>query len=268
MALETAADARRVVDLLRAEYQRQVALLDTLEPAEWKGRTYCHDWRVYQVVSHLGSGPEIARGTLAHAVAGGPEFGDAERRTVWDRFDHLRPEQVYPAYRETNDRFLAFLGSLSDQQLGSRAPWFAGGTVPLARLLAARLNEATLHSWDLRVRRDPAAQLTHENLADVLDFNLSAMDRNINVERAGQLDGATLEFHLENPPGRLGFAIAKPMGSIRPGPVPEPDLVVRTPTEVFIRLIWNRYRPPAAPGRLELSRPELLDDLLAAFPGR
>ena len=268
MALETAADARRVAGLLRAEYQRQVALLGTLQPAEWEAPSYCADWKVYQVVSHLGSGPEISRGSLAQAVAGGPEFGDAERRAVWDRFDNLQPGQVYAAYRETNERFLGFLESLSDAQLGSQAPWFAGGTAPLARLLAARLNETTLHYWDLRVMRDPAATLTRENLLDVLDFNLSTLDRNVKAEQAGQLQGATLEFHLEDPPGRIGFGVAEPIGNIRRGPVPNPDLVVTAPTEVFIRLIWNRYRPPAAPGRLVLSRPELLDDLLATFPGR
>jgi uncharacterized protein (TIGR03083 family) len=268
MALETADDARRVINLLRGEYQRLTAYLDTLGPADWEAPSYCADWRVYQVVSHLGSGPEITRGGLAQALSGGPEYGDAERRAVWASFDALPPGEVYPAYRQTNDAFLDFLNGLDGQQLGAQVPYFAGGTVPLAVLLAARLSEATLHTWDLLVMRDPRATLTSGNRSDVLEHNKRSLGRGLKTERAGQLSGKLVEFQLSHPSDRLGFAIAEPFGGVQAGPVLNPDLSVQTTTEAFLRLIWNRLGPPAAPPALELSRPEWQDDLLAAFPGR
>jgi hypothetical protein len=90
----------------------------------------------------------------------------------------------------------------------------------------------------------------------------------LKAERAGNLLGRTVEFHLSHPPDRFGFTIAEPFGGVHSGPVPNPDLTAQTTTDAFLRLIWNRLRPPAAPAPLELSHPEWRADLLAAFPGR
>ena len=43
----------------RRELDRLTTYLRGLEPAGWTEQSYCSDWAVYQVVSHIGSGSQI-----------------------------------------------------------------------------------------------------------------------------------------------------------------------------------------------------------------
>jgi uncharacterized protein (TIGR03083 family) len=268
VAFESADDARRVIGLIRDEYRRQCQLLESLSPADWSAQSFDTDWKIYQVAAHLGSGAAIFNGTLRHALLGGPEMGDSERRAVWGRFDSLGPTEVYPVYRETNDSFMQSLERLNDQQLGSQVPWFAGGTVPLAQFLAARLSEQVYHSWDIAVVKHPSATLSAEALGDLREFILGRVEVLAKPDRAGALQGTTVRFDLTDPAGSLAIELAADGARRIDAPAGEPALRVSTATETFLRLIYGRYRPPAAPARLELDHPERLGDLIAAFPGR
>jgi uncharacterized protein (TIGR03083 family) len=269
MSLESSRDARRVAALMRAEHQGLDAYLDTLSPDDWKGPSFASDWKVYQVVSHLGSGPEINNGTLRHVLFGDPEITDEQRRAIWGRFDSLAPDEVHAAFRETNDRMFATLTSLTDDQLAAQVPWFGGGTAPLAMLLAARLSEQTLHTWDIRVMKNPAATLTPDNVPDVLEFLAGRIDVFVRPELAGPLGDKTIQFDLSDPQATVALSLTEGgPPSVTAGPVSNPDLRVATSAETFIRLVWGRYRAPASPARLELDQPELQPHLIAAFPGR
>lgn len=269
MALVTSGDARRVAGLMRAEYDRLDRYLGGLSPDDWVGPSFSSDWKVYQVVSHLGSGPEIANGMLRQALLGGPEMADEQLKGVWARFDSLPPEAIHAAHRATNEALFATLASLDEQQLAAEVPWFAGGTVPLAKLLTARLNEQTLHTWDIVVMQEPGAKLTADNVADLLELNLSRLDMLARPERARALGGEMIQFDLSEPPGTVSLSFKEDLPpGVTLAPLPNPGLKVSTATETFVRLVWGRYREPAAPARLELDRPDLKAQLIAAFPGR
>src|SRR5438874_7272016 len=94
MSLETADDARRVARLSRAEYEDLLGYLEKLPPAGWTEQSACSDWQVYQVVSHIGSQPEIHAGTLNAALRGTPPMTDEQRKAIWTRFDAMKPEDV------------------------------------------------------------------------------------------------------------------------------------------------------------------------------
>jgi uncharacterized protein (TIGR03083 family) len=240
-----------------------------LAPEDWTAQSYCADWKIYQVVAHLGSGPEINGGVIRHALAGGPEMGDAERRAVWARFDGLAPLAVRPAFRETNERFFQMLDAFDEQQLGAEVPWFGGGTAPLARLLASRLTELTLHAWDVRVMQGPAATLPRPNLPDLLELNLGRLDTLAKPDLAGPLKGQSVQFELSDPDAVVSVSVKEnqPIGVLL-GPPSNAGPRVATATETFVRLVWGRYAEPATPARLEVSQPDLRSHLIALFPGR
>jgi uncharacterized protein (TIGR03083 family) len=262
MSLETSFDARHITNLLEDQYLQLQAHLHTLSPEDWCAQSFCTEWKVYQVVAHLGAGAEIATRIIEYALRGGLELGDAERKAIWARFDSSPPERVWAEYTGAHQLLFAALDSLTDLQLAGQVPWFTGGTVPLARFLAARLNEQTLHRWDIEVVRDPDATLFGPALPDLLEFNSSLVAMLSSPNQAGALKGQAVEFELREPRAQVVVPIGEGADTSRPA------LHVATTTETFIRLIWGRYRAPAAPARLQLDHPELKDDLPRAFPGR
>ena len=52
-------DARSWIEALHKSHDHLVALLDGMEPGRLTGPSYCDDWTIAQVLSHLGSGAEI-----------------------------------------------------------------------------------------------------------------------------------------------------------------------------------------------------------------
>lgn len=57
-------------------------------------QSYCTDWRVYQVVSHIGPGSRIGRMRLESWVNGTPAATHEVMQGVWGLFDSLPPEQM------------------------------------------------------------------------------------------------------------------------------------------------------------------------------
>src|ERR671939_210125 len=55
------------------EYNRLSTYLEGLDPGGWVEQSYCSDWLVYQVVSHIGSGSRIGALRVEAWAKGGPQ---------------------------------------------------------------------------------------------------------------------------------------------------------------------------------------------------
>jgi uncharacterized protein (TIGR03083 family) len=270
MSLETAEDARRVADRSRAEYQDLLAYLEKLPPEGWTEQSACSDWKVYQVVSHIGSQPEIHLGTLKAGLRGAPPMTDDDRKAIWARFDAMKPEEVLPAFKANNDAFVALVDSLGDAELAKTIPWIFG-PAPLASVLASRLNEQALHAWDVKWVHDKQVQVTSAAVPDLLEVNVPArVGRLAQPAQAGALVGKTIQFRYSQPGGAVSVAVAADGAQATPGTADAPDLTVELPGEALVRLIWGRYDVAAGvqSGELKLSDPALADALQKLFPGR
>jgi uncharacterized protein (TIGR03083 family) len=269
LSLTTANDARRVAVLSRAEHANLLAYLEQLPLEGWTEPSACRDWQVYQVVSHLGSQPEIHAAALRSGLRGAPPMTDEERKAIWAHFDSLQPGQVLAEYRRTNGAYIELVDWLTEAELGQKIPWFLGDT-PLAGVLAARLNEQTLHSWDIRSVRDPSATLTADNLPTLLDFNQAALGRLAKPERAPTLHGQTIQLLLHEPDEALVLQVGPHGVTTTPGQAASADLTLELPAEAFLRLIWGRLdlAQALASGQARLDRPEAAAELQALFPGR
>jgi uncharacterized protein (TIGR03083 family) len=276
MSLESAADARRVASLSRATYDRTRALLDQLPPDGLTAQSACADWKVYQVVSHIGSQPAIHQAVLEAGLRGAAPMTDEQRRAIWDHFDSLGPTEVLPEFKRTNEAYHTLVDSLSDQELGQAVPWIFGQT-PVAMVIASRLNEQVLHEWDIRWAQDRGATLNSDAVPALLEVNLTParVSGLAKPDRAGQLQGQTVRFRLSDS-GSTGSGASYDLRlqpdavSLAPSAGDSPALTVDLPAEAFIRLIWGRLPldQALASGVVRLDRPELAGALNAALPGR
>ena len=271
MSLETVDDARRLLRLSHAEYDRLMADLEQLPPEGWTEQSACADWKVYQVVSHIGSQPKIEAGVLAAGLRGAPPMNDEQRKAIWAHFDSLKPNEVLPEFRQGNEEFYRLADSLTDDELGRSVPWIFG-PAPVATVLGGRLNEQVLHAWDIRWARDKGATLSPETLPDLLEVNLNParLGGLVKPERAERLAGKTIQFVLSRPEAAANLQLRPDGVQGGQGRAASPDLTVELPAEAFIRLLWGRYDVPAGlrSGQLKLSKPDLAEPLQALFPGR
>lgn len=271
MSLVSVADARRSIELSRAEYEGLVAYLEALPPEGWTEQSAASEWQVYQVVSHIGSQPAIHAGMIRAGLRGEPPMTHEDRLAIWGRFDAMSPEEVFPAFRANNDAFVGLVDSFSEAELGAEMPWLSG-PAPVASVLAGRLNEQVLHGWDIKYTRDRSVKLTAATAPDLLDLNLTP-DRLaglVKVDRAPQLAGKTIQFLLSDPRVAVTLTLGETGAAASFGKADAADLTAELSCEGMVRLLWGRYDVAAGlqAGKLQLSDPSQASALQALLPGR
>ena len=142
-------------------------------PEGWTEQSACKDWQATRSSRTSAPSREIIGGMIKAAVLGEPPMTDEQRRAIWGYFDNLKPLEVLPAFRKNNDDFFRTVEGFDEAQLGSIVPSFLG-QVPLATILASRLNQQVLHTWDVRWARDKGAKLTPDAVSSVLELEPAA----------------------------------------------------------------------------------------------
>src|SRR5579863_7405266 len=111
------------------------------------GRSYCRDWTVAQVLSHLGSGAEIAMLMLEATLAGEPLDRDA-MGPIWDTWNAKTPQQQAADCLPADEAQIKRLEGLSDAELDGISADFFGMKLDAAGLVRMRLSEHAVHTWD------------------------------------------------------------------------------------------------------------------------
>ena len=73
-------DPRALIGVLRNSHERLAGLVRPLTPEQLRAQSYDTDWTIAQVLSHLGSGAEIATLSLAAALGGNGSWTRARSR--------------------------------------------------------------------------------------------------------------------------------------------------------------------------------------------
>lgn len=260
-------DADRVIEVLHQAADQLDPVLRSLTTDQLTEPSAASEWDVSQVISHLGSGAEITRAGLAAALAGKPNPGLDANKVVWARWDAMAPQQRLDGYFVANAQLLAGYDALDAATRDSLRIDLGFMPAPLDVAAAGRfrLNEFTLHSWDVRVTLDPTATVPTEAaelLLDQLSFMLGWL------AKPAVLDGetVTLAVTLTDPERSFGLTLAESGSSI--GDVPdEPDATVEAPAEAWLRLASGRLAPRWTPSTVEVTGKITLDTLRAVFPG-
>jgi uncharacterized protein (TIGR03083 family) len=256
-------DPDRWIGALRRSHAALRALAGPLTTHQLEQPSYCTDWSVAQVFSHLGSQAEIFGLWLDAGLSGQDPPGQDAFRPIWEAWNARAPQAQVADSLQANEQMVERLESLdAGQRERFRLPLF-GQNLDLAGLARMRLSEHAVHSWDIAVALDPAATVAPESAGLVVDTlgQLAAW--------TGKADGTKRRLHVStSAPQRqfileTGEAVTLGPSADEEGEEPLPEL--RLPAEALIRLVYGRLDPAHTPP-VE-TRGVDLDELRPMFPG-
>ena len=236
------------------EFERLNGYLRAMDANGWVEQSYCTDWLVYQVVSHIGSGSRIGGLRLSAWVGGGSAVTRETMQQIWGHFDSLRPDEMLSAYSQAVGEYLAVESRTSDEAGLQEVDGFAGKR-PLWAYQVSRTWELACHSWDVYVSRDRSARLDPAAVK-LLAANLQLINLPVDRERANglaalspvvfQLTGSGTRYMLDLTAERPRVAPVETAG--------DPPLVVEGPDEEVVRFVSGRHFVPGARPKLKATR--------------
>jgi len=257
---ESSTDA--VLTSFRGTHRRLAAAFDELGEDRATLQSYDDDWSVAQVASHLGSGTEIFHRYLDAGVKGEPAPGAEINQPIWDAWNAKPPTAQIRDALDVTTSFLDAVEALTDDE---RARWrleVFGMDQDLAAFLRMRLNEHTVHTWDVTVALDPASTIPDEAAAWVADgigmvvgWAGRPSDRQASVEV--RTTAPERAYHLDLGPS--GVALSPSLDDTAAAQL-------TLPTEAFVRLVYGRLDPDHTPDSVTTDGVDL-DLLRSVFPG-
>lgn len=254
-------DARDWITALRNSHERLTSLVSALSTEALSGRSYDAEWTIAQVLSHLGSGAEIAQLTLTAALAGGSVDREAYE-PIWAAWNARSPQQQAADSLAANEAHIGRLEGLSGTELDSIKYEFFGMDLDAAGLVRMRVSEHALHTWDVAVALDPVAQVAPDaaalllgHLPTVAGWAGGPAGQEFRVRLRGTGPGADFLLSVE------GAVTLAPWPGEADG-VPEVGL----PDEALVRLVYGRLDPAHTPPGVT-GDPAHLDLARAVFPG-
>lgn len=260
-------NADTVIAALRTGYDRLADLVKKFSDEDLAGPSAAAEWDIAQVLSHLGSGAEIMRATVEAAVEGKPPLGNDFNQSVWGRWNAASRREQADGFLEQNERLTTLFESLDSDQLENLRIdlGFLPEPVNVAALGRMRLNELTLHSWDVHSASDPGVTLGSEAVSELL--GLQTIDLSW-ISKPDALNGqkAVLNVTTTEPASEFALQLTDPV-SIDSTPADAPDGTLALPAEAWLRLTAGRLGPDRTPSTVEVTGPVTLDTLRNVFQG-
>ncbi len=260
-------DADAVIAALRSGYESLADRVRGFSDDDLAGPSGAAEWDISQVLSHLGSGAEISRTTVAAALDGDPNPGPDFNQGVWDKWDAMSRRERADNFFTANEAQLALLESLD---AGTRDNLridfgFLPAPVDVATAARMRLNEFTLHSWDVRAGSDPHATLPADATAALLHGEPNLIGW---IANADPLNGrqAVIAVTTTEPESVFALRLRAPVSV--DFDVPErPDGTLTLPAEAWLRMVSGRLAPRHTPASVAATGAADLELLRQVFPG-
>jgi uncharacterized protein (TIGR03083 family) len=251
-----------VLAVLRASHERLAAAFDELGEERATLQSYDDDWSVAQVASHLGSGTEIFRHYLDAGAKGEPAPGGELNQPIWDAWNAKSPTDQIRDALAVNASFLDAVDALGDEEREAWGLEVFGMQQDLTAFLRMRLNEHTLHTWDVTVALDPSSTLPEDSAALVAD-NIAMI-----VGWAGRPsdEQASVEVRTTSPERAYHLDLGPSGVSLSPSLDDTAAAQLSLPTEAFVRLVYGRLDADHTPPSTSVSGVDL-DQLRSVFPG-
>jgi len=261
--MTSTADA--TISALRSTHDELAAVVRGLTDEQLLDPSGASEWPVAQVLSHLGSGAEIGRATLAAATGEGEALGDGFNQSVWDRWNAMSPRQQADAFLESDEASVAAFEALTAEQrpdlqvvLG-----FLPRPLPLAAYAGMRLNEAAQHSWDVRVAHDEAAAIADDTASLVVEHYATGLAFMLGFIGKADVLAEPARIRLAD----VGSALTIDERVSLVADDLEPTATLVAPPEAVLRLVAGRLGPAHTPAGVEVTGNVTLDDLRRVFPG-
>jgi uncharacterized protein (TIGR03083 family) len=265
MQSDPQSDPRVWIAALRSSHERLVGLVRPLTPEQVRGQSYCSDWSIAQVLSHLGSGAEIAAMMLPGALGDAEPATPADFQPVWDVWNAKTPDEQAADALVADERNVESLEKLSDEQLSRISMPFFGMDLDAVGLIRLRLGEHAIHVWDVAVRLDPAATVS----ADAVDLLIDNVPQFL-APRLGKPQDAPFGVRIRTTQPDRDYLLATADTVIMTDwPEGGTDVAVgevTLPAEALLRLAYGRLDPDHTPASVT-GDPADLNTLRAVFPG-
>ena len=263
-------DARSWISAMRNLHESLVGIIDGLEPGRLTGPSYCDDWTIAQVLSHLGSGAEIFLLMVEAGLAGAEPPSTEVFPPIWDAWNAKTPDRQAADCLAADEALLEAAEALDPQELdGFRISMF-GMDLDAAHLLGMRVSEQTFHSWDVAVALDPSATLAADATALLID------ELPPRVSRAGKPVGGPMRVRVVTTAPERSFVLAVDesvsLEELPASAAPESDGAdgdtgkIELPAEALLRLVAGRLDDAHLPADLSITGVSL-DTLRGVFPG-
>ena len=254
-------DPRALIGILRDSHNRLAVLAEPLGPDQLRAQSYDTDWTIAQVLSHLGSGAEIATRGLSAAVSGTGQLDQAAFQPIWDAWNNKTPDAQAADALAWDERHVSGLEQLTDEELaGIRLDLF-GRQLDAAGLVRMRLSEHAVHTWDVAVAIDPAATVLPAAVPEALEQIGGLLS--FVAKPAG--DSFRVRLRTTSPDGDYLLDVGEPVSLSPWVDGAEVDGTIELPAEALLRLLYGRLDPEHTPACTAEGID--LDRLRAVFPG-
>jgi uncharacterized protein (TIGR03083 family) len=257
-------DPRVWIETLRRSHERLTGLVKQLSPEELRAQSYCSDWSVAQVLSHLGSGAEISLMMLPGALGEAEPVSRDAFPAVWDNWNGKSPDDQAADALATDETQISTLEGLSDSQLTSMQMDFFGMQLDAVGIVRLRLGEHALHTWDVAEHADPAAVVSADAAALLVDNVPGFL-----APRLGKPLPEPFSVRITTTdPDRDYLLTSGESVTMTDWPADGDASVpqVTLPAEALLRLSYGRLDPEHTPSSVT-GDPDALDKLRTIFPG-
>jgi len=253
-----------VEPLLAALRHSHDALRATVEPLDedtLRQRSYCSEWSIAQVLSHLGSGAEIFSLFLDAGLTGTEPPGPDAFPPIWQAWNERAPQAQAADALAADEALVKRLESLTPAERDTVRLQFFGMDLDADGLARIRLGEHAVHSWDVAVALDPAATVAADAVSLLID-SLGQL-----VARAGQPTSSPRAIRVSTTGPQRDFVLETGEPRLIPADGTEGDRGprLRLPAEALVRLVYGRLDAGHAPA-VEADDVDV-DDLRRMFPG-
>jgi uncharacterized protein (TIGR03083 family) len=256
-----ATDPRALIGVLRNSHERLAGLVTPLTPDQLRAQSYDTEWTIAQVLSHLGSGAEIATLSLAAALGGRGQLDQGAFPAIWDAWNNRTPDMQAADSLTWDAEHVRRLEQLTDAELDSIGLDFFGRQLDAAGLVRLRLSEHAIHVWDVAVSIDPGATVAEDAILPALEQITQLLP--FVAKPAG--DSFRVRLRTTAPDGDYLLDVGESVTLSDWADGSDVDGEITLPAEALLRLFYGRLDPEHTP---QYSAEGIeLDRLRAVFPG-
>lgn len=263
----TGTDVSGWLDALAGSHDRLSDLVGELGTGRLREQSYCDDWTIAQVLSHVGSGAEIMGGMVDAAVAGEPPPSRDTFPGIWARWDAMAPREVRDAALSSDGELVEKLEHLGDALDQLEFTFFGVMLLDAAGLIWMRLSEHALHTWDIAVALDPRALVDPDAVRLLVDRLPQSVGRLGHPEHANEPRPYAVHVDTSAPDRAFRLEVGDVV-SLAPAEARTPaQRSLRLPAEALLRLTYGRLDPSHTPPIERAEERATLDGLRSLFPG-
>ena len=169
------------IDLIQGLAQRMHTFLADLSEEDWARQSACEAWQVGDVLGHLIGGAERQMESLSRGLNGeaGPPEGfvplDAEGISANNARQYVALRQslgnrLLSVFDQRYEELGGVLNALSGGDWDTRCWHMRRGNMTARDYVDLRIQEMTIHDWDMRSAFDPDCRLDAESVEALLDI--------------------------------------------------------------------------------------------------